>query len=142
MNKKEQLMRIVVGAAWSDGILTQGEVDYLSSLLKRQKLASEAALLTLLEEPVPPLQLEGWIVDYLQGTTTVERLAALAAIANLLMSDGVVSQGEHNLIDEFHALMAAIPPDREPETLREAVPGLARQFAATVRRVLSGLRGT
>ncbi len=141
MNKKELLMRVVVGAAWSDGVLTQGEVDYLARLLKRQKLASEAALLALLEEPVTPLQLEGWIVDYLQGTTTVERLAALAAIANLLMSDGVVSPGEHNLIDEFHALMAAIPPDREPETLKTVVPNLARQFATTVRRVLSSLRG-
>lgn len=133
------LNRIIFASAWADGRLSQAEVDYLKQMMIRQHLETDQELRQLLLKPVPVPQIEAWIADYLADSTTTERLGALAAIANLLASDGTVSSSEHNFLDDIHVLMAQIPPQRESSTLEETARSLAQGLQHTVRRVLKAI---
>jgi hypothetical protein len=133
------LNRIIFASAWADGQLAPAEVDYLRQLMIRQRLESDQDLAQLLLTPVPLPQLESWIAEYLADSSTIERLAALAAIANLLMADGKVTASEHHFLDDIHSLMAEIPPQREPTVIEEASRSIAQGFQRTVRRVLQAI---
>lgn len=135
------LNRIIFASAWADGQLAPAEVDYLRQLMIRQRLESDPELGQLLINPVSLPQLEAWIAEYLADSNTVERLGALAAIANLLMADGNVSASEHDFLDDIHRLMAEIPPQREPSVIEEASRSIAQGFQQTVRRVLQAIQG-
>jgi hypothetical protein len=131
------MLRILIGSAWVDRHLEPEEVAYLGNVLTRFHLDHDRELQELLELPVPLEQTERWLVAYLKDTPDSERLKLLAAIGNLLMSDHVVSSVEHDLLDEFHELMAHIPAPPEPTpTVAEAAPRLLQRIGQFFRRVM------
>jgi uncharacterized membrane protein YebE (DUF533 family) len=142
--KKQLLIRIAIGAAWADGRLEASEVEYFEKMLAHQGLADDPKFMSLVQVQVPQSQLELWLVQYLRQTTTSERLETLATIANLLMADGFVSSREHDFLDEFHALMAAIPPQPEAlsqamgQSLGQSVGRFVRQVIQTTKQVITG----
>lgn len=83
--------------------------------------------------PVSLAQTERWIVSYLRHTSDSERLALLAKIGNLLIADQVVSDADHELLDEYHRLMASIP------ARLEASPDLLKGIGTAIGKLLQSL---
>ncbi|HEY9828107.1 MAG TPA: hypothetical protein V6D19_21935 [Stenomitos sp.] len=135
---QQLMLKILIGSAWIDQHLEPEEIDYLKRLLSRFHLDHETELQDLLKIPVPAEQTERWLVAYLKDSPDSERLKLLAAIGNLLISDHVVSSIEHDLLDEFHELMAIIPAPSEPvPPIHEIAPTLASKVGQFLRRVMS-----
>lgn len=99
-------LQILIGSAWVDHNLSEPEVTYLKQVLARYRLSQDPELQTLLQAPVPLQQTERWIIKYFKKNDQEERLKLLAAIGNLLIADDVVTEIEHDLLDEYHELMA------------------------------------
>jgi hypothetical protein len=134
------MLKILIGSAWVDQHLEPEEVAYLNKVLLRVHLEHNAELQGLLSTPVEPTQTEQWLVSYLRDSPDAERLKLLAAIGNLLIADDEVSDVEHDLLDEFHTLMASIPSPPEPlPDLGEVAPKILQQVGQFFRRVMSAV---
>jgi hypothetical protein len=134
------MLKILIGSAWVDQHLELEEVTYLSKILSRFHLEHDAELQALLNTPVEPTQTEQWLVSYLRDSPDAERLKLLAAIGNLLIVDDEVSDVEHDLLDEFHTLMASIPSPPEPlPELGAVAPKILQQVGQFFRRVMSAV---
>jgi len=137
MNAQEELMlKIIIGAAWADQQLVPQEITALQGWLERFQLHHNREFLALLQEPIPLHQTEMWLLQYLQGATYEERLRLLGAIGNLIIADRTVTDAEHKLLDDYHALMAAIPPAPDP-VLPETVTSFVKQIGKVVKRFLT-----
>ena len=86
----------------------------------------------MLEKPVPLQQTERWMTEYLYNSTETERQQLLGAIGNLLFSDYQVTDEEHILLDDFHAMMSDIPAHVEPP---ELVQSIGRFVKSAVEKV-------
>jgi len=106
-------LQILIGSAWVDHQLSEPEVTYLKEVLARYHLSHDPELQTLLQAPVPLQQTERWIFEYFKKHDQEERLKLLATIGNLLIADDVVSDVEHDLLDEYHDLMARTTNQRD-----------------------------
>jgi hypothetical protein len=135
------MLNILIGSAWIDQHLVPEEVTYLHKVLSRFHLEHDVDLQTLLKTPVELSQTEGWLIAYLKDSPDSERLKLLAAIGNLLISDNEVSDIEHDLLDEFHELMASIPSPVEPlsSSVGDWAPKILQQIGQFFRRVLSAV---
>jgi hypothetical protein len=133
------MLKILIGSAWIDRHLESEEVNYLSKVLTRFNLDHDSELQALLKMAVPVEQTERWLVAYLKDTPETERLKLLAAVGNLLISDQEVSDVEHDLLDEFHELMASIPapPESSVSPSTNAAPRLLKQIGQFFRRITS-----
>ena len=136
--QQQLMLKIIIGAAWVDGHLEQAEIEYLQTLLKHYQLTHDPELMALLEKSVPLQQTEIWIVEYLADTTETERQRLLAAIGKLLIIDDTVLPVEHDLLDDYYALMAEIPaqPEETP-TLVATVGKFVRQAINSLRNLSS-----
>jgi hypothetical protein len=129
------MLKILIGSAWADRHLEPEEIRYLETVLERYHLQKDPELRSLLKVPVSLEQTELWILSYLQDTTETERLKLLAAIGNLLISDHVVSSVEHELLDDFHDIMASVPAQAEPASPIDTIaPSIAQQLGKFFRR--------
>lgn len=138
-SQRQQILKIAIGSAWADRHLELGEVEYLQTLLQRYHLSYSSEMQALLETPVPLKQTERWIIEYLSDTTETERLKLLAAIGNVLIADNDVSDLDHDLLDEYHVLMARIPPHPEAtSTVARTVGQFVRKVLHSVRNLASG----
>ncbi len=138
-NQHRRIIEIVIGSAWADRHLEPGEVAYLQKLLVQYHLDHDRELLALLQTPVSLEQTTQWMVAYLMDSTDTERLQLLAAIGNVLIADNEVSEQDHNLLDEYHNLMAQIPAHSEAmPTLIETVGKFFRRVTRSVRELASG----
>ncbi len=109
-SQKQKLMtQILVGSAWIDRRLEPEEKDYLKTVLDRYGLGKDAELLAMLHQPTPATTTEKWLVQYLKESSDDERMQLLANIGKVLIADDTVSDIEHDLLDEYHELMARIP---------------------------------
>ncbi|NCJ05243.1 TerB family tellurite resistance protein [Synechococcales cyanobacterium C] len=126
-------VKILIGSAWADRHLEPAEARYLQSILERYHLDRDKELLALLSVQVPLQQTELWMVEYLRDATEPERRELLAKIGRLLIADEVVSDREHDLLDDYHELMAKIPP-HPAET-----PSLAQTIGQFVRRAVKSI---
>lgn len=134
------MLKILIGSAWVDQHLEPEEIVYLNQILSRYHQSHDPELQSLLSHPVTLRQTEQWLADYLKDSPDSERLKLLAAIGNLLISDDQVSDTEHDLLDDFHALMASIPSPPEPlPNLAEHAPKLLQQLGKFFRRVMSAV---
>jgi hypothetical protein len=132
------MLNILIGSAWIDQHLVPEEVAYLRRVLSRFHLEHDAQFEALLTTPVAPQQTERWLIAYLQDSPDAERLKLLAAIGNLLISDNEVSDIEHDLLDEFHDLMASIPSSVEPSpSPKDLGLKILQQVGQFFRRVIS-----
>ncbi|WP_299484903.1 TerB family tellurite resistance protein [Acaryochloris sp. IP29b_bin.137] len=130
-------LQILIGSAWIDHQLSEPEVTHLQKTLSRYHLSQDTELQHLLQHPVPPAQTERWMVEFLKNSHQEQRLQLLAAIGNLLIADEVVSDIEHDLIDEYHELMARIPD--EPDYITNLVKNIGHYVKKALRTLSSQL---
>lgn len=130
-------LQILIGSAWVDHTLSEPEITHLKKVLARYHLTQDTELQALLKAPVPPQQTERWIVEFLKHTSQEERLKLLAAMGNLLIADEVVSEIEHDLLDEYHDLMARIP--NEPDHIATLVKNIGSYVNKALKTLVSPL---
>ncbi len=106
-NKNKQLLKILIGAAWIDGIIQVEEREYLKQMAARNGLSEEGDLKDLLSElkPVQPHQCYQWLEDYLgDNPTNDDYQELLETLSALIYSDGDVQMQEAQLLTKLQLL--------------------------------------
>ncbi|MGB5595636.1 MAG: TerB family tellurite resistance protein [Crocosphaera sp.] len=106
-NKDQQLLKILIGAAWLDGIIQVEERDYLKQMAQIHGLSEDADLKDLLSElkPVPPSQCYQWLEEYLGDNPTKDDYQELLeTLSALIYSDGDVQMQEAQLLTKLQLL--------------------------------------
>jgi hypothetical protein len=109
--KRKQLLKILVGAAWIDGLIQPEERNYLRRKAEANGLASEPEIKSLLSEivPIKPEQCYQWLEDYLGKNHSEEDYQALLeAVSALIYSDSDVQAPEAQLLTKLQGLDPAL----------------------------------
>lgn len=111
--KMKQLLKILIGAAWIDGIIQPEERNYLRRMAAEHQLAEDPQIKPLLSElkPVQPAECYRWLEEYLgENPTQADYQELLEKISGLIYSDGDVDVREAKLIEKLQLL----DPAKEP----------------------------
>jgi len=90
-NKTKQLFRLLIGAAWLDGVINTKEREYLHKMVRENALADDPEIKVLLSEvkPIPSEQCYQWLEEYLGENHSaddyqqlLESLSALVYVDN------------------------------------------------------------
>lgn len=105
-NKMKQILKIMIGAAWIDGIIQPEERVYLRRVAQDFKLADEPEIKSLLSElrPIQPVECYQWLEEYL-GNNPSEKdyQQLLEVISGLVYVDGYVDIREAKLIETIQS---------------------------------------
>lgn len=99
----KQVLKILIGAAWIDGIIQPEERKYLYSVAQDFKLAEDPEIKPLLSElrTVEAVECYQWLEEYLgENHSTADYLELLEKISGLIYSDGYVDVREAKLIEK------------------------------------------
>ena len=92
-NKMKQILNILIGAAWIDGIIQPEERIYLRRVAHDFKLADDPEIKPLLSElkPIQPVECYQWLEEYLGNNPSAEDYQqVLEVIMGLVYSVGYV----------------------------------------------------
>lgn len=85
---QQPLLKVMIGIAWSDGVLEPGEHEYIRQVASQKNLTNDLDIDSLLNQPVPPEQCYEWLQDYLGKNPTDEKYQELYEnITTLISSD-------------------------------------------------------
>jgi len=111
--KTQQLLKILFGAAWIDGIIQPEERTYLRQKAQEQGLEDDPEIHTLLTElkSVQPVECYQWLQEYL-GVSPKESdyQELLDAISALIYSDSDIQTQEAQLLAKLQELDPALDP--------------------------------
>ena len=113
--KTKQLMKILFGAAWIDGIIQPEEREYLRRMASDKEIIDEPEIQSLLSEikPVTATECYQWLEEYLGENHTQEDYEQLLeAISAVLYSDGDVDIQEAKLLSHLQDL----DPENNPHS--------------------------
>jgi uncharacterized tellurite resistance protein B-like protein len=129
--KTKQLFKILMGAAWIDGVIQAEEREYLRRMAKEKGIAEEPDIKSLLSEikPVSATECYGWLETYLGDNHGEEDyLELLEALSALIYSDGEVDIQEAKLLTKLQLLDPAnTPPPSTFDRVLRAVRALYRR---------------
>lgn len=111
--KTKQLLKILIGAAWIDGVIQPEERQHLQQMAQNKGLADDTEIQTLLSEikQVSPNECYDWVKSYLgDNHTTDDYQELLEAISGLIYSDGEVQTQEAKLLAQLESLNPAHDP--------------------------------
>lgn len=112
--KVKQLMKILIGAAWLDGVIQPSEREYLHRMAQENAIADDAEIQRFLSElkPIKPAECYGWLEEYLgKNPSEEDYLKLLESLSGLIYSDGEVQTQEAMLLDKLQLLD---PAAKEP----------------------------
>ncbi len=112
--KMKQILKILIGAAWIDGVIQPEERKYLQRIAKDYQLSDDPEIKPLLSElkVVKPEECYQWLQDYLgENPTQEDYQELLEKTSGLIYSDGDVDIREVKLIEKLQLL----DPANEPE---------------------------
>jgi uncharacterized membrane protein YebE (DUF533 family) len=101
-NKMKQILKILIGAAWIDGIIQPEERAYLGRVARDFKLAEDPEIKPLLSElrPIQPVECYQWLEEYFGDNPSEEDYhQLLEIISGLIYSDGYMDVREAKLIE-------------------------------------------
>ena len=105
-NKMKQILKILIGAAWIDGIIQSEERVYLRRVAEDFNLADDPEIKPLLSElrPIQPTECYRWLEEYFGKNPTEEDYQQLLEkISGLVYSDGYVDIREAKLIEAIQS---------------------------------------
>ena len=141
--QKQKLMtQILIGSAWIDRTLAPEEKSFLQQVLERYGLGHDEEVMDLLAEPTPVADTEKRLVTYFKNSSEDERMQLLADIGKVLIADDEVTDLEHDLLDDYHALMAKIPArsSTDEPSITEEIGQAVRQVGSFVVDLLNNQR--
>ncbi|MBU7583620.1 MAG: TerB family tellurite resistance protein [Nostoc sp. TH1S01] len=103
----KNLVKILIGAAWIDGIIQPEERQYLREIAQAKGLATDPEIKPWLYElvPVQPKECYAWVKEYLGDRPSLEECESLIeAISGLIYSDGEVATEEARLLTQLQDL--------------------------------------
>lgn len=104
--KNKQLLKILIGVAWIDGIIQPSERSYLRQVAVREKLDDDPEIKPLLSElkPVKTSECYQWLEEYLGDHPSPETYQdLLASISTLIYSDDDVDTQEAKLLTKVQS---------------------------------------
>lgn len=117
---KKILLKILIGAAWIDGVIQPEERNYLHRVAKEHNLSQDPEIKPLLQEfvSVKPDQCYDWVRQYLGDRPSAEDCQNLIeASSALIYSDGEVAVEEAKFL---HRIQLLTPEDDAgPEPLQK-----------------------
>ena len=111
-NKMKQILKILIAAAWIDGIIQSEERAYLYRIARDFQLAEEPEIKLLLSElkPVRAVECYEWLEEYFgQNHTAEDYRELLEKISALVFSDGYIDEREAKLIEAIQSCDPANP---------------------------------
>jgi uncharacterized membrane protein YebE (DUF533 family) len=102
--KTQKLLKILIGAAWIDGVIEPEERKYLQRIAKELNLAKDPEIGVLLSEikRVTPQECYQWIEEYTSNNPNINDYHdLLEKISALIYSDGYVDVRETKLIERL-----------------------------------------
>lgn len=129
--KTQLLLKILIGAAWLDGIVQPEERQYLRRMATEQGVASDPELKPLLFElkAVKTAECYEWLEDYLgDNPSQADYENLLSAISTLIYSDGDVDTQEAKLLTRLQCFEPASESSKGVfDKLLKAIQKLYRQ---------------
>jgi hypothetical protein len=104
--KNKQLLKILIGVAWIDGVIQPPERNYLRRMAIREKLDDDLEIKPLLSElkPVKTQECYQWLEEYLGDNPTTEAYQdLLESISTLIYSDDDVDIQEAKLLSKVQS---------------------------------------
>ena len=105
-NKMKQILKILIGAAWIDGVIQPEERSYLRRMAIDFKLADDPEIKPLLSElrPINATECYQWLEEYFGNNPSKEDYQQLLeVISGLVYSDGYVDIREAKLIETIQS---------------------------------------
>ena len=105
--KVKQLVKILMGAAWIDGIIQPQERQYIRKIAQEQGVESDPEIKPWLYElvTIKPAECYQWVKEYLGDSPSPEDYQnLLQAISGLIYSDGEVATEEAKLLAKLQQL--------------------------------------
>ena len=103
----KKLVKILMGAAWIDGIIQPQERQYIRKIAQEQGIESDPEIKPWLYElvTVKPAECYKWVQEYLGDSPSAEDYQhLLQAISGLIYSDGEVATEEAKLLAKLQQL--------------------------------------
>ena len=135
-NKMKQILKILIGAAWIDGIIQPEERAYLHRVAQDFKLDRDPEIRPLLCElrPIQPVECYQWLEEYFgENPTEEDYQQLLEKISGLVYSDGYVDIREAKLIE---AIQSCDPnnPDCRNSILDKMLRKIQKLYKAAVEQ--------
>ncbi len=102
--KNKQLLKILIGVAWIDGIIQVEERNYLKYMSEYHGLSNDIELQYFLSElkPIKADQCYQWLEEYLgNNPTTEDYQELLESLSALIYSDGDIQIQEAQLLNKL-----------------------------------------
>ncbi|MGF1478925.1 MAG: TerB family tellurite resistance protein [Cyanophyceae cyanobacterium] len=115
-NTNKQLLKILIGAAWIDGVMQSEERTYLDRMAVEQDVADDPEIQALLAttDPVKPAECYGWLESYLGShPKKADYNRLLEAMSALIYSDSDVDTEEAKLLSQLQSFS----PDESPHSV-------------------------
>ena len=106
-SEQRLLLKILIGAAWLDGVIQVEERQYLRQVALEHGLANDAEIYPLLNglRAVKAEECDRWIAEYLGDCPSVDAMQGLLeAISGLVYADGEIGMEEAGLLMRLQAL--------------------------------------
>jgi uncharacterized membrane protein YebE (DUF533 family) len=110
--KMKQILKIIIAAAWIDGVIQPEERAYLRRVAQDFELADDPEIRPLLSElrPVPATECYQWLEEYFGENHSAEDYhQLLEKISALVYSDGYVDVREAKLVEAIQSCDPANP---------------------------------
>ena len=105
-NKMRQILKILIGAAWIDGVIQPEERKYLRRVASDFKLADDPEIRPLLSElkPIKATECYEWLGEYFgSNPSKKDYQQLLEVISGLVYSDGYIDIREAKLIETIQS---------------------------------------
>lgn len=104
VEKTQKLLKILIGAAWIDGVIESAERQYLHKVAQELNLANDPEIKALLSEikAVTAPECYQWLDEYTKENRNLQDYnELLEKISGLIYSDGYVDVRETQLIEKL-----------------------------------------
>jgi hypothetical protein len=135
--RTQQLLKILFGAAWIDGIIQPEERLYLHKKAQELGLEADPEIHTLLTElkSVQPTECYQWLQDYLGTNPKASDYQDLVeAISALIYSDSDIQTQEAQLLSKLQELDPALDP--HPTILDKVLKNIQRLYRTAINEQL------
>ncbi len=127
----KNLVKILIGAAWLDGIIQPEEQEYLHQVAQQEGIAADPEIQPLLNglRKVQPKECYEWIRDYLgDNPSTEDYQNLLEATSGLIYRDGDVAVEEAKLLTELQSLNPASGHQHNSSVVLKKIQKLYRHW--------------
>ncbi|MBW4670161.1 MAG: TerB family tellurite resistance protein [Cyanomargarita calcarea GSE-NOS-MK-12-04C] len=127
----KSLIKILIGAAWIDGVIQPEERQYLRRIAQENGIATDPEIKPWLYEliPVQPAQCYEWVKEYLGSSPSTEDYQnLLQAISGLIYSDGDVAIEEAKLLTKLQQISTSESTQAGSNNILKQIQKLYRRW--------------